>query len=208
MRLSSSSAQQPCRKISRRFVRFLIETQRAGTTVHYRLARRESAPSSKTLCRLHCALDAPTSEGACNTPFPADMLRSGLNGSTEIAKVAFNGRDSAIVYAPMLDYRGDVIGTYVLISDISKLSSIMDAAMLASGVVGLVSIMAALFCAWLLNRWTVAPVRKMTRTMTALAHPSNRLNTAVPCGHALPGWYRSTCASPSMLRNTDLITSY
>jgi methyl-accepting chemotaxis protein len=98
-----------------------------------------------------------------------EMLRQGLAGTTEIQRLAIGERASAIVYAPVKDYRGDVIGAYALVSDISALSSIMDAALSASALVALVSLISAIACAWMLNRWIAAPVRGMTSTMTALA---------------------------------------
>ncbi|MBN9453756.1 MAG: HAMP domain-containing protein [Bosea sp.] len=97
------------------------------------------------------------------------MLRRGIEGVTDIEHARIAGRDSALVYAPVRDYRGDVIGVYALASDVSSFSSIMDAAKLASIGIALVSLMAALGCAWLLRRWIAAPIRGMTRTMTQLA---------------------------------------
>ncbi|PTM43482.1 methyl-accepting chemotaxis protein [Bosea sp. 124] len=104
-----------------------------------------------------------------DTQLSEEMLRRGLGGSTEIQRIALGGRASAIVYAPVRDYRGDVIGSYALISDISSFSSIMDAAAVASGVVALISLIAAIACAWMLKRWIANPINRMTRTMTVLA---------------------------------------
>lgn len=97
------------------------------------------------------------------------MLRKGLAGPTEIVRLDIGGRDHAMIYAPVRDYRGDVIGVYALASDLSSFGSILDQAKLASVIVSLVSLIAALACAGLLHRWIAAPIRQMTRTMTELA---------------------------------------
>lgn len=97
------------------------------------------------------------------------MLQKGLAGPTDLLRMTIGGRDNALIYAPVRDYRGDVIGVYALASDVSSFGSIIDAAMVASGIVALVSLIAALACAGLLHRWIAIPIRTMTRTMTMLA---------------------------------------
>jgi methyl-accepting chemotaxis protein len=100
---------------------------------------------------------------------PQGMIERGLQGPTAIQLMPLAGRASAVVYAPVRDYRGDTIGTYAIIADISSFNSILDEAMLVSGVIFLAGLLVAFGFACLLNHRILSPMRSMTQVMTSLA---------------------------------------
>jgi len=100
---------------------------------------------------------------------PADLLERGLQGQSEVRTLSVGARSVAVVGAPVTDYRGDTIGTYAIVADISVFNSILDQARLATIAIFLVGLVVALLFAFALNRRILAPMRGMTQAMGALA---------------------------------------
>ena len=99
---------------------------------------------------------------------PSSYVRA-LNGESTISHPSMNGRDYAILSAPVYDYSENIIGVLDILYDHTHISTAQNSRLLVAGAVSLGALILGVFGLVLLTRRTLQPIQALTRFAAEIA---------------------------------------
>ena len=98
-----------------------------------------------------------------------DSYTKALNGESTITHPSVEGRDYAILSAPVYDYSENIIGVLDIVYDHTHISSAQNTRLIFAGLVSLGALSIGILGLVLLTRHTLQPIQTLTRTAAEIA---------------------------------------
>jgi len=99
----------------------------------------------------------------------SDSYKSALNGEISITHPSVNGRDYAVLSAPVYDYSNNIIGVLDIVYDHTHISASQNSRLVFAGLASIAALALGIFGLVLLTRRTLRPIQTLTGAAAEIA---------------------------------------